>query len=157
MPKYNTNFIQTVSGSASTVTQQLSLTTGAGRRAAIYDFFAALAATVPATNAQISARVFGVSALTAGAAVVPVNLDQIGGAASTTTSSSTPTAVTTSGLALIELDYSSFATVRWTAWDADSRIVIPSGGGTGGEVASQNLQYSAVAGLSVSHVIYFME
>jgi hypothetical protein len=152
--RYGINTSQAISSTAATNTYALSLTTAASRTALIYEVIYGMSAAVQ--DAQIRADIFGVSALTAGSAATPVPID-VGSTAAVTTASTLPTAVTTTGLSLLEIWYNSRATVRWAAVDPDSVILIPAGGSTGGEVVFSNQQPGTVASMNQGIHAFFKE
>lgn len=155
MLRYGASATVAVSTSAATRAAALGLVSGSTKTIQLYE--AVFGCNAAVVDAQVLAELSGSStSITTGAAITPAKLDS-GNPSSTLTVSSQPTGFTANTQPYVAVPFNTRATVRWAAVDPDSRIVVPAGGGTAGNIVVYNQQPGTVTAISLDHYVAWAE
>jgi hypothetical protein len=155
MLRYSASASVAVNTSAATRNAALGLVTGSTKTLQLYE--AILGCNAAVVDAQVLAELSGSStSITTGTGITPAKLDS-GNPASTLTVSSQPTGFTANTQPYVGIAFNTRATVRWAAVDPDSRIVVPAGGGTTGNLVVFNSQPGTVTGITIDHQVSWAE
>jgi hypothetical protein len=155
MLRYSASTTQSVSTTAATRTNAMGLVSAASKTIQVYEAIFGTNAVV--VDAQVLVEIsHSTTSITAGGAITPALLDS-GNPSAVTTVSSLPTVVTAAAVPYVVIPFNTRATVRWAAVDPDARIVVPAGGGTGGNILLFHQQAGTVTGISLAHQISWAE
>jgi hypothetical protein len=155
MERYAATSELAASTTAEANTFPLGLVTGAGRVAQVYELI--VGNKLGGNDNRLVAEIIrSTSALTPGTAITPEPL-ALGRGAAVSTVSSAPTGATLAAQPLLRLVFNGRATLRWAAVDPDARIIVPAGGGAGGNVLVANRQHSTTASLVLANQLFWAE